>query len=380
MQNFECLVDRIYEAATAPDLWPSLLHDLSRMVNATGGLLGTRRSDQWQGYRVSPDLEKRGSKVSIEDYLRSDAPTRTITTPRLIAANRSGFVSDQELFTAEEYAADPMVTEWMAPNDRYHGAATAIQVPTGDLVLVQFMRRTGLPGFDRGDLDRLDAYRPHLARAGLLAARWRLERLRAAAEALALVGLPAAVLDHDGRVVVANTLMQGISTYVVWRTKDQIAFTDAAATALLRRAVANMNNPVATSVRSFPVRGRPTTEPVVVHLVPISGRFRDLFEGGLEVLVVTPVSAPAPPDTALIQGLFDLTPAEARVACGMVEGMTVDEMAVRYGVVRETVRTQVKAVLAKTGTRRQVEAATKLAVLPRATRPEMASQSFSPLC
>jgi DNA-binding CsgD family transcriptional regulator len=55
---------------------------------------------------------------------------------------------------------------------------------------------------------------------------------------------------------------------------------------------------------------------------------------------------------------------EARVARGIVEGMTIDEIAARYRVERETIRTQVKAVLDKTGTRRQVEVASLLAGLP----------------
>jgi hypothetical protein len=54
---------------------------------------------------------------------------------------------------------------------------------------------------------------------------------------------------------------------------------------------------------------------------------RELFNGGFGVLAVTPITAPEPPDTALIQGLFDLTPAEARVAVGIVAGMTIKEMA-----------------------------------------------------
>lgn len=110
----------------------------------------------------------------------------------------------------------------------------------GDLVVMQFNRRTGKEPFDRQAIASLDAFRPHLARAGLLAARWRLQRLRAAAEALALIGLPAAILDADGKVLAANALIEAMASHLTWLPKDRIALADPAANALLRRALADM--------------------------------------------------------------------------------------------------------------------------------------------
>ena len=102
------------------------------------------------------------------------------SSPRLFAFERAGFVAEQEAFTEEEWHADPIMTDWCGPLGLHHCAATAIPVPTGDMVVVQFNRRIGKPEVDCDDLDRLDTFRPHLARAGLLAARLRLQRLRSA--------------------------------------------------------------------------------------------------------------------------------------------------------------------------------------------------------
>ncbi|WP_096700508.1 helix-turn-helix transcriptional regulator [Magnetospirillum sp. 15-1] len=272
-----------------------------------------------------------------------------------------------DLFTDEEFLADPMMTEWGGPAGLHHGAATAIRVPCGDFVVVQVQRREGMPGLDDTDVARLDAFRPHLARAGLLAVRWRMERLRAAAEALALVGLPAAVLDAGGRVLAANALIEALSSHMVWLAQDRVAFIDPAATKLLRQATAELKSPATTTVRSFPAGGV-DEPPVVAHLVPTTGQARDLFGGGYGILVVTPISMPVSPDAALIQGLFDLTPAEARVAGGITEGLSLDQIASRHAVSTETVRAQAKAVYAKTGTSRQSQVAALLAGLPKIQR------------
>lgn len=363
-KDFEGLIDRIYEAAVEPENWESVLTDIARTASGEGGVIVSRREGQdlWTGYRVSRNLQR-----NLDECLRSPLAKSSLTTVRLLAARKCGFAADEEGFTPEEFASDHYTTEWALKNDVYHSAATAIQVPTGDLVVVQVMKRVGLPGFNRAELDVLDSFRPHLARAGFLAARWRLERVRAAVEAMNLIGLPAAILDVDGRVLAANSLIQELRNHVLWLPRDRVVLADPAADVLLRNAIRELTNPWASVVRSFPA-GRGSVEPVVVHLIPATKSAREVFDGGFGILAITPIAVPDPPDAALIQGLFDLTPAEARVAGGVVAGMTIKEMAVCHAVGMETVRSQMKSVLAKIGVRRQSEAATKLAVLAQATR------------
>lgn len=347
MTAYETLVGLIYEAAADPALWPRVMHDLGGVVDAAGGIILTRRADAWTGWRGSDAMA-----VKHTDAWVTTGAARSQATARLLSLNRAGFVAEQEAFEEEEWLADPIMMEWCGPLGLHHCAATAIPAPTGDLVVVQLNRRFGKPQFDRRDIGRLDVYRPHLARAGLLAARWRLERLRAAAEALALIGLPAAVLDVCGKVLAANSLIEALKAHFVWLPKDRISLADPAADELLRRAVARIADPTATTVLSFPSI-RVGKNPAVVHLIPATGEARDLFSGGFAMLIVTEVRAPDAPDAALIQGLFDLTPAEARVARAIAQQKTIEGIATEFGLSRETIRTQVKSVLAKTGFTRQ---------------------------
>ena len=73
----------------------------------------------------------------------------------------------------------------------------------------------------------------------------------------------------------------------------------------------------------------------------------------------------------LNQGLFDLTPTEAKVARLVANCRTVKDIARSTGVTEETIRKQLKTVFAKTGVSRQVELATLLggAVLPMSSFP-----------
>ena len=75
------------------------------------------------------------------------------------------------------------------------------------------------------------------------------------------------------------------------------------------------------------------------------------------MLVITDLSAGTSPQAALIQGLFDLTPAEARVAQAIASSVQPVDISRQHGISVGTVRTHMKAVFAKTGTSRQAELA-----------------------
>jgi DNA-binding CsgD family transcriptional regulator len=71
------------------------------------------------------------------------------------------------------------------------------------------------------------------------------------------------------------------------------------------------------------------------------------------MLVIMPLSGTAVAPSSLVQALFDVTPAEARVALALGEAASVDDAARRLGVSRETVRSHLRAIFSKTGVSRQ---------------------------
>jgi DNA-binding CsgD family transcriptional regulator len=208
---------------------------------------------------------------------------------------------------------------------------------------------------ERAVVQKLDELRPHLARSALMSARLQLERARAASETLAALGLPALVLDEQGKVLAANQLIEAMTGYVHWRAQDRVALKDKSADQLLRDAVATIDLAGGPGVRSFPVRDTGAEAMMVAHVVPIRLSARDIFVRCAAVLVLTPVTLPQAPPLELVQSLFDLTPAEARVARSLASGKTVDDIATDGGTSANTIRTHVRGVLEKTGCNRQTD-------------------------
>jgi DNA-binding CsgD family transcriptional regulator len=206
---------------------------------------------------------------------------------------------------------------------------------------------------------QLDSLRPHLARSALISARLELQRANQITETLDLLALPALVFDPDGRVLAANPLIEDLKATLHWRAQDRISLRDPSADVLLQRAVIGLSQPAAATatadVRSFAVRGDIAEPSMVAHVIPIRGAARDVFVRCAGVLVLTPVVRPQALPLELVQSLFDLTPAEARVARGLGAGDTVEDIAAKSGLSPVTIRNQVRGVLQKTGSRRQAD-------------------------
>lgn len=94
-----------------------------------------------------------------------------------------------------------------------------------------------------------------------------------------------------------------------------------------------------------------------VRLVRIRMEHAAEFFAGPRVAILVSETARLPPDARLeaIVGRYGLTGAERRVFEAVAEGARVVDMAERFGVAQATIRTQLKAVFAKTGMRSQAD-------------------------
>ncbi|WP_407167541.1 helix-turn-helix transcriptional regulator [Bradyrhizobium sp. ORS 111] len=353
----EHLIELVYEAAVVPELWPQVLHQVGGIARARGVVLLTADPHDMR-WIASPDMHD-----DTVAYVEGRWHERNGRLPRLLAANHAGFLRDIDVFASpEEVQQDLQIREFFRPRGLGWGAGTAIPVPSGDVLIYSVERE-----YDRGPIEQeavkqLDALRPHLARAALLSARLGMERARAATESLAMLGLPAAVVRRGGRLMTANTLFDRLVPDVMQDRTDRLTLAPASADLLFAQALAALDHGmISVEVRSVPIAAQDDRPPMIVHVVPIHGAAQDLFDRASAIVMVTPVVPSDVPTAEVLQGLFDLTPAEARVARGIAEGRTVETIATAFGISRETVRNQLKAVLAKTGQRRQVELAGLLA-------------------
>jgi DNA-binding CsgD family transcriptional regulator len=349
------IVDKIYESAFLPGGWDGVLEAMAADVKGLCGVMYVVNSTDKLMTRISSE----SLRPLFERFVAEGWALRDGKMERVLASGNPGFLCDRDLFSPAELRRSECHALFMRPNQLGDGAGMAVALPTGDLVGVGVHFRLADGPTPRKAIRRLDALRPHLARAALVAARLQLEQARAMSQALEAFGLPALVFDHAGKVLAPNALIQALSDHVAWRAGDRFALRAAPADAQFEAARAAIASDEPGPPRSFAVPGAT----LVGHVVPIRRSARDIFSRCAGVLILTPATLPQAPPAELIQSLFDLTPAEARVARAMAGGASVEEIARSAGVSVNTVRTQVRILMAKTGCHRQAEVVGLLAGL-----------------
>lgn len=343
------LVDRIYECSFVPELWPDVLRDTSKISASAGASLFVTNPD------VTAWTASKNARPIAEQFVADGWYWRGQLMSRVHNSRHPGFLRDVDLYSEAELEQEPIYRDNWRKIGLGWGAATAFALPTGEALSIVLSRAIAQGPADAATIQQLDALRPHLARAAVLAARLHLARAQAASQTLAALGLAAMVLDESGKVLAANALIEGLVNFVHWRSADRVTLKERRADDMLAEALARTALNDNGGVRSFPVRNSMTGTLMVGHVVPIRFSARDIFARSTAVFILMPVAAPSSPPVELVMSLFDLTPAEARIARGLAAGKTVDDLAGDNGVSPNTVRVQVRGVLEKTGCQRQTD-------------------------
>lgn len=350
LHSEEILIDKIYEAAFIPEIWPELLQNIADTVDSVGGTVFVTDLS-----RVPRWISSRSIHGVLTDWVMDGWITKNQRTHRMVALGHAGFVTASDVFSPDELAADREHQEFLRPRGLGSSTGTFIPMPTGEVIVYSFERGHHLPPITRAEIGVVDSLRPHLARTGAIAARLGLEKARTAAETFELLGLPAATLSDAGRIRATNRLFETLIPSTFLDRESRLGLTDSSADGLLRHYLSAGSATQHGLVASIPVQAAGESPPYVVHLLPVCGAAHDLFSNVGWMCIAMPVVPQTVPGAEVLQGLFDLTPAEAKAARALTSGETVNSLAQQLGLSRETIRSHLKSIFGKTGVTRQAD-------------------------
>ena len=155
------ILDQIYEAAFVPELWPEVLGQIAQVSGAFSGALLIIDKNLPPMFAATPNVVDTLAEFAQTPYWYENPPAhrlRTTNYPGII--ERADFFRDEERNSESPYRAnmERIGADWQV--------ASVIDRPEGEMALFT-SKDSGLPDFDRKDLARLDAFRPHLARASI---------------------------------------------------------------------------------------------------------------------------------------------------------------------------------------------------------------------
>lgn len=340
-------INLIYEAAVVSEKWPLVLESIAQ---ETGGAFAAVLS-------VSPSVHvcvaSGEGHALFQDSVRQGMDYNA-RIDRLLRLVHPGFLTDNDLFEPTEMVSEPLYRDFLYPRGYGWFAGTLIEVPHVGTYEIGIERRFKDGPIGPDHIRYLNRLRPHLTRAVMIAATLGANRAEKLQDVFETLQRPAAILSQAGHVCAANAQFVEKGRGLFQAGAARVTLLDAKADAMLARALAAPPRTAAEAALSLVARDFETQEPHLLHLVPISGAANDIFAPGKFMLMLTSESrASLSPQT--LMDLFSLTPAEARVAKGLAEGWSVEELSQQFGSTKGTLRTQVKRVLAKTGTERQAQ-------------------------
>lgn len=354
MQND--LIDRIYEAALVPDLWPEIAADLARHVGGRESCLVLNRSDDgdWAATpRCSDTIAAQKEERGGEHLFNANLLGQHLRARRFDQLNHRGFLAEHQLMSTEEIAVDHYQLS-IRQNGLEFQAFSRIRLPNDAVLTISVERGGNSRAFGRLELAFLDDLYPHLVRAALVTTHLGTEKARASVLSMEGMGFPAAMLDRRGTVITTNALFERPETPATTGAFGRVGLPDAAANLKLAEALEAIRNGRRPPQQSIAIPESDTRPAAIIHLLPVRRCALDVFCDADVLLVVSWVDIEARiPSPHLLSTLFDLSPAEARLAAKLAGGASLQRAAAACGITLNSARTYLIRIFRKTGTSQQ---------------------------
>jgi hypothetical protein len=139
----ETMIDRVYEAAAVPELWPAVFEALGRRTDAAlGSLFPWKQSvTRWIGTAAAERL--------ISDYVALGRPTFNTRVVRAPPLSQVGFYTDHDVFARDEIDREPFYRDFLHPRGYGWFVGTAFALPTGEVLYFSLERNLARGPFEK---------------------------------------------------------------------------------------------------------------------------------------------------------------------------------------------------------------------------------------
>jgi DNA-binding CsgD family transcriptional regulator/PAS domain-containing protein len=367
-KSTEALLDHfitaLYEAATAPDTWPTAL-------NCAQTLFGGSAS-QFYCWNVNDQcmveyLTSTSFMFKEEcDYYRAFDPRWKIKKTLAVGV----VASCQDYFDSDYVRRSDFYQDHSIKADRRYTMTTKLFSTGPTFFSFAVSRSPCQEPFDSRARHLLEGLQPHLKRAAAVHAQLRdlRQEIETSRDMLDNIDTALFVLDAEATVVRLNRAAE-----MLLRSKGSLGFMRGKLVALRHRSTAQLHALVQSVVLGTENGGHGGAMVLTDELgnrFSVSAlklvRHSTFLEKPYRPLVLITVSAltGSAPTQDRLAALFGLTRAEALLAREVADGIRLREVSLSRGVGMPTLRTQLKAVFAKTETTRQAELARLIARLP----------------
>lgn len=364
--TFSSVIEKLYQAALEPEAWLSFIDEFSNLTNLMGG-----QYFLWDEQAASVSysvLSKTFPDVVNSQYAEYWGPQCPLLKVAFTTEPDRWLLCTRELDKAL-IAKSAYHHEYLFPTGiRYVTGYRSSSTTPVSSVLAWFRRPDQGP-MGEGEMNWLRQLQPHFNTASRL--HREMQRLQMNAELrerlLETLAYPVFLIYQNGYIAYMNRSAEK------WLADN--GFISVVAQCLTGKGM-DLGNELARLINNVFVHGmsgvlavphREFAKPYQLMVMPLNAlsHLGSSWQRPVASIVVADPAAQASLSVEQLQTLFGLTPAEAKIAIGLANGHTLAEMADLGDVSMNTVRSQLKQVLSKTGTGRQVELVNAVNALPK---------------
>jgi DNA-binding CsgD family transcriptional regulator len=356
-------LDLVYDAATEPELWSSVLTELSDATGSQGGVLfGQSTRKVFFDYNGRLDVDR--IRVYQEQHLSN------VWSEYMFRQPAGRLVGSDEIVPLATLQKTAFFNDILRPQDLAHSVMAKLFGDDDFHGAFNICRSERQGPMDEGGRRLIVGMVPHLRRA--VALGFRLDGYRAIqrAEYAVLDQLASGVilLGQRNRILYLNAAARllGLEGGALSLRGGTLRARSQAHAKRLDDLILGAQQGLPASAMSIPRIGNGQLLTVLISSVRSRDieRFADMSmpDAAVLVFVVDPVNSSGM-SISWVMDAFGLTPAEARVALAASSGAAIPVVAMSLQLSQNTIKTHLRRIYAKTGTSRQAELARVIASL-----------------
>jgi DNA-binding CsgD family transcriptional regulator len=357
IETFQC-------AACGAESWETALHGFA---DATGS-----RSAQLTGIVSNTALSF--NILTNADPKLSEIVAETVSiNPRVKPASEAPVlkvIAEADFITPEDWRNHRFYQEIALPWDSPFIAMATLERQQNALIVVATIRSARDGHITPQQRETFAALAPHIRSAVRTQIALEGHGATVLTAAMDTLSIPIFVCDRKGRV---GSLTQAAEALITNErglqlkdghlracgAEDAKALSDAIEAAVIWRA-----HPSLPVLRTVIIRGRDhDVSPLVLDVFPLPSRTNQFTFMPRALVVARWPRGSKTRRAAILRATYALTSAETHIAEFLAQGQSAEFIAAKRGVAVETVRTQIKAIMAKLGISRQVELVVRLGEL-----------------
>jgi DNA-binding CsgD family transcriptional regulator len=356
------LIGRTYDAALDEKLWAGLAPEIAGTFNASSVSLRLRNSRTGRAPLLACTDNMR--VVNVQEYSNNHYWRLDKWANRAAEIGMSKVLISKDLVSDDELERSEWYWDWLRKADVFYIVGAVFPFGEDEIFSLGIHRPRRAGNFEEEDKGPVTQFLPHLQRA--LQMRRRLSNgidgieRAATVDALERTGIATLVVAEDGLILHANAQAESLlrrgdairSAQSRLRTSDHRAGKQLAAAIDNAIKLAAGGSAPARKALAIP---RANRLPLTVLVAP----FRPARDGlgapvPAAIIFARDPEWPTASQEAL-QSMFGLTATEASIASALAGGQSLNDIAGRYRITLNTIRTHIKNIFIKTGTNRQPE-------------------------